>query len=417
MSLTKTFQNIVVVLVLCILFSSCSYRHYLNLRKAGHFDSKPQTYVDSIAFLYHRNHIIIPIQIEGNTYHFLFDTGMEISLIDSSYANHFNFSKAGKLKVSDSGNRSSKIPVVTLDSIIIAGATFNKFSTLLANINPIRAIHSCNLDIIGILGNDVMHHFAWKINFQEQIMSFSPSLKHLLVEKSDYQMIEMICEGEGNAKIAAALAGVKKNFIFDTGYTGSFTGSSKYLEELNKNKGYQNKKLHRSGLSSIGLLGSVSGVTTYLIVDSLMLDDNLMVSTQIHLQPGHKFLIGNQFLGKFQSIVFDWESCRLYVEKQPKDYSFNFSRFQYSIYADINQQKLHLGIKWLEHPILFDVSSDNTIISIEGIELQNMNKMEFCKFVNQQLPKLKTKEELNLTISEGGKLRSIILTKANLVPK
>ncbi len=115
--------------------------------------------------------IVIQVEIRGQTYPFIFDTGAHNSVISKTLADQMNLMKKGELKINDSRENSQMLDLVVLDTVSIAGIDFTKITANAMDFGEFSALNC--LSFGGIIGNNLIQKCQWKIDFEREKMTLS----------------------------------------------------------------------------------------------------------------------------------------------------------------------------------------------------------------------------------------------------
>ncbi len=86
-------------------------------------------YLSRVDYREARGKIIIPVEIEGNTYSFLFDTGAP-NLITKELSDKISTKTLNLIRVRDANDSSRKLEVITIPSISLGSAEFVDIPTI-----------------------------------------------------------------------------------------------------------------------------------------------------------------------------------------------------------------------------------------------------------------------------------------------
>lgn len=180
----------------------------------------PEIY--EVPFTTEYGRIFIEVTLNGQTYDFMFDTGASgYGRVDSSIASKLNLPVIGQSNNSD-GVNSSKIDNVKVESLSVAGITFNNIALFSRNYNKNQGDYRF---IYGIIGRGFWEDYVLTIDYKRKQLVFSETTLKL----SDSNTVNY---GD-NFEIPIEIGGIKTHANIDTGSTLSMHLPISYAEEAN----------------------------------------------------------------------------------------------------------------------------------------------------------------------------------------
>lgn len=194
--------------------------------------------------------IILKVNLDGNNYRFIFDTGAQISVIFNQ--SNIDLSRSRTVKAIDVYGKSSDVSIIrkkiTIPSIKVA----NKGYCLIMNNKPAFMDY---LNIDGIIGADLINKYDWKIDLKKlEIIRIDkkdkPNSENLFIIPTHYEnertrVIDTYIINNGDTSsytidtgASLIIAAYKSDSLIKTNqtnilqsYTYNFTISSSYLED------------------------------------------------------------------------------------------------------------------------------------------------------------------------------------------
>lgn len=171
---------------------------------------------------------ILPVEIKGNTYNFLWDTGSDFSLIDYKLAEELGYrgdgSKWGEIttlkRIVEDSVRHHKFNISIGDLSISTNFILDGYHRYLVPNNHPDSIYNSpyNKDSsVGIIGQDIISRYRWLFNFKERSVKFSKSeIEVPLMDNDSIFRLNMLSSREPHTKL---LVNQKDTFMFkfDTG--------------------------------------------------------------------------------------------------------------------------------------------------------------------------------------------------------
>lgn len=265
--------------------------------------------------------IIIPVEINGKTYRFLFDTGA-INSISEDMQEELGFKVLTTGTIKDSDNNRTKVKYVNIDSLMIGGVAFYNQSSFVGDFKANPVLRCMNLD--GILGSNVMRFCNWTIDYEkEEIVLTSQQFEESAQEtfsipfETDKQYNQFIKLKIGNKTI--------NRVKVDYGSNGSLSIPNEAYKKL---KDYEliTKSTLETGFSQSGIVGkTLVKKDEITVVDSLYFEG--LKFRNVLLESGGNGLLGSKVFSNW-IITIDWEQHVLHFQAQENQkiehYTFGF---------------------------------------------------------------------------------------------
>ena len=262
-----------------------------QLSKKGYV--KQKEYFVEIPFNYVNKHIYIEVVISGKKYNFVFDTGYEVTTIDSNIAKEIQYEIIKEVSLSGSSFADQKVTLVELPNIAIASLDFEETYGLLQDLSFTKKPATQKID--GIIGNNLMRKSKWQIDYVQKVIRISNKIdqfKNLPTAKK----IELNNKDWGLGYVAIELNNQKHQFLFDLGSNGEFTANHSFVKFLKEKDTLlqQEKQTFPVGKIKIG---------------EIELNDK-----SITLEKRAGSLLGNAFFENYL-LTIDWDKNILYLNQ------------------------------------------------------------------------------------------------------
>ena len=262
-----------------------------QLSKKGYV--KQKEYFVEIPFNYANKHIYIEVVISGKKYNFVFDTGYEVTTIDSNIAKEIQYEIIKEVSLSGSSFADQKVTLVELPNIAIASLDFEETYGLLQDLSFTKKPATQKID--GIIGNNLMRKSKWQIDYVQKVIRISSKIenfKNLPTAKK----IELNNKDWGLGYVAIELNNQKHQFLFDLGSNGEFTANHSFVKFLKEKDTLlqQEKQTFPVGKIKIG---------------EIELNDK-----SITLEKRAGSLLGNAFFENYL-LTIDWDKNILYLNQ------------------------------------------------------------------------------------------------------
>ncbi len=314
---------------------------------------------------------IIPVEINGKTYRFLFDTGA-VNSISEELQEELGFKVVSKGKIKDSDNNRSRVIYVNVDTLSVGGIEFYNQSSFVGDFKANPVLRCMNLD--GILGSNVMRFCNWTIDYEKQEMvlsnqEFEESAKETfsIPFETDIQYNQLIELNIGDKTISK----VK----IDYGSNGYLSIPNDVFKALKEDNLIQQTTFEH-GVSQAGIVGKVIQKREEItVVDSLYFED--IKFRNVVLADGGSGLLGSKIFSNW-IITIDWEQKLLHFQAQenqktdPATFGFGIG---FSESSGVYTQTIIEG-----GPAEFiGLKPKMKILSIDDITFDNED--DFCKFL------------------------------------
>lgn len=312
----------------------------------------------------------MPLQFDNDTivYPFILDSGGSNLLFDNfPDQKRFPFSFFS-ISVDAGGNIS--FPMIRKTNRIKMGAV--EFSDLRFETAPFD--WACYDHVYGILGKEAMRHLAWQIDFENQQIVVSGSIKKLTVSPKSEKV--KLSENRFSHHLYLRLLtsdSVSNTFIFDIGNNGALSikkGNKKFDNAISDS-------VRIIGTSSQGLTGTSKSEEWIVNYPTLQLGSSLQLkNVWADRSASGLDLFGIEILNRFL-ISFDWVDKILYLEPKKELVGFCDSYLGFSMNYKNGQTKITSVVE-NSTAYFSGIRPDQKVISVNGIKLENED--DFCNF-------------------------------------
>ncbi len=304
------------VLPVAIIATLVSCSNYAKLYKRGITDI--EEFSGSVKYETVFDLIIVPVEMNGETYRFLFDTGAP-NVISKELKEALNLKPITYGQVGDSQGNSQSLGYVKLPTLQIGGVGFSNTVALTADLKLSPEINCLNID--GILGANLMKLAFWKIDFKKQELFFSSDKQGLIPVNDQPYILPFLIKTSFTPVVSLTVNNTQiKHVTFDTGYAGYLSLGGVMPEP-------DSILAHSFGYGSSGLYGS--NFDTVLFVNTQLQIDSFSQNIIAKYEKGNtKKLLGINFMSQF-TLILDWElnQVEFYVDslEEQSNESYGFS--------------------------------------------------------------------------------------------
>jgi predicted aspartyl protease len=349
--------------------------------------------VEKINLTYTNELPFVKVNINGKTYQFLFDSGAP-TVISTSIYNELNLKKKHRSKVTDSKKNKQEQIFTEVPEIKVDQITFKNIGAIVMDLNGIE--FQC-FKIDGILGANQMAKLFWRINYSENSIEATKDFANFAVEGYE-TVFSFDPKPQKTPVIKAQILDEKTDLTFDTGFTGTVRISDKDYDAKNSKV----KSVETYGTASIGAFGAGKPESSYyfkpgeILLAEQKFDDEI-VST------GSSNLLGNEFLKKFRFIM-DWKNNKIYLNKI-RNYPSKLESFGFGYRFIDHKAKVVLLFSGNDIPLKLD----DEILSINNINLENLDQESVCKYLESRIEK--GLNSLDIKVKRDGKILDFTIAK------
>ena len=329
------FLTLAILLILP--FTGSCQRVKLNRGKPA-----SRKYLSSVNYTDVRGKIIIPVEIEGNTYSFLFDTGAP-NLISKALSEKIESRRLDKINVRDANDSSRKLEVISIPSISLGSAKFEDIPTIVNDADSNFILDCFGVD--GIIGSNMVRKSVVHIDSKNLTLSVSNDPKSF--DLSGREGIELsLSKGQSSPYMWIRLKGEGKAseyVLFDTGMQGFYDMSLDNYDKLKELGAFSESESGR-GTKSLGLFNNSETRTHYRVtIPQIDIGSYDFKNVKTVTMTADRSRIGSEIL-KHGKVTIDYKNSRLYFEpfEGPRDLSEKELGFS----PTIRDREIIVGIVW-----------------------------------------------------------------------
>lgn len=292
-----------------------------------------ERFFETIPFDFESGLPLVKVEIQGETYQFLFDTGAP-NVISKELAEQIEFKLISKNKINDSQGNSNIQKTILIESIKIGDIAFLNTGAIIIDYNKVFEMRCFEID--GILGANLMSKAAWSIDYEESEISFTEKVENFNVPDSAYHInfIPKVNQRTPTINVKVNEHTVNK-ITFDTGATGDLQlKGTAYGGDLKNHK-----SISSTGGTSTGVYGRSGAETrsTFAVIDTLAMGDLKMTGQIVEFEDKGSMILGNRFLKNYK-VILDWKKNDIFLLEREK---YDFSTFKgFGFYPRFKDNKL-----------------------------------------------------------------------------
>lgn len=211
-------------------------------------------FLAEISFTVIRDKILIPVQIEGETFQFILDTGGSLS-ISKAIQDKFQFKQTGSAKVIGINKLSKNVPYVKVPLVKIGDLRFINYSGTISDYSAFP--YPC-LNFDGIIGRDFLKGLIMQLDLDQQKMILTDHPNRLRLDPADAIPLKLD-RRTGLPYITVTLSPFgKESLVFDSGSDDLFSFKTSKVENYSKQKKFKKHSFEvLYGVTSMGASGVV----------------------------------------------------------------------------------------------------------------------------------------------------------------
>jgi hypothetical protein len=364
-------------------------------------------YSDTIAFNFDYNLPLIAVEIEGETYNFLLDTGAP-SVIPPELFEKLQLKGKSSTKISDSNNTSNTEILTQVPKMKIGNLTYENIGVFVIDLKQSYALKCFKLD--GIIGANQMAKSYWRLDYENKLCIISSEFQQSTVQ--DFEIVNFIPKrGQLTPLVNLEIESIMFNQVtFDTGYNGAI--SLPYEKKLDS---IFQRKVVNYGSESAGVYGLGTTKDIYETEVSMTKMDALELQNQmVSFSEDPSMTIGNEVF-KYYTIVFDWQTRKMFFKRNNLEqksnellsFGFSFMKIQNTIQIVRlikNSEAEKLGMK-----------IGDELISINETKMHDLTDEKLCDYLFFGFKKFKLGETINVKIKRNNEELNFKLTRENFL--
>ncbi|MBC9813509.1 aspartyl protease family protein [Crocinitomicaceae bacterium CZZ-1] len=384
-----------------LLLTSCQ-QQLIGLFQKGEYMRHNE--VIEVPFTVENGLMIIPVDIEGEMYRFLFDTGAP-NVVSTELSERLKLKKSRSIKTVDSQGNESLLDYVRVQKINISGAAFVNTTAAVADLKQAEAIACLNID--GLIGANLMRKAFWQIDSQKNVIRIASDFDQLTRPVNGY-VVPFTTEVTGTPLIHLRMGHVDvKKLKMDTGSVGFLSTDS---ESYNGLKSENQILAERSsyGASSVGLFGTSENDTIRQVLVKELSMGNLSVTGQvIDMKRSKSSLLGMSFLRNYL-VTIDWKNNLVYLYPQGEFQNAYAESFGISLFKEGDKMVVSLiadGSSAQQQGI----KVGDVVLRVNDVDVAHTTLEEYCKII--KLVRVKEVETLQIVLDRNGGKDEYFLTK------
>ncbi|MBR5687335.1 MAG: aspartyl protease family protein [Prevotella sp.] len=321
-----------------------------------------KNFCDTIPIEFRRGRIFIPVEIEGRTHQFIFDTGCSVGLMFTDRAVNLK-SKFGFTLSSDAANHVHFTGVKRIPEMRIGHITVRNYRVILTpNQSMVNTEYECQ-QIVGCIGSDLISkRRAVKIDTEQGIMVITD--RPGVFDKEEGFRIPFKDEMRVPYIQVSTRADKTRWCMFDTGFPG-------FLDVRRKDITEADTLDTATGSITAGIYGKTDDERLMLLrLDSLRIGDCVFRQVTTNLQSANNYVLGSSVL-KFGSMVIDYNSHQMIFRPYRYDNGVTVANtFSDFVMMPREDDNLYVTLVWSKsRAYTLGVRQGDRLTHIDGIDV------------------------------------------------
>jgi len=353
-------------------------------------ETTSETFDKTVSFTKSKGLMVVPVQIDGETYYFLFDTGAPM-VISEELQTKLQCKKLTKKGVGDSQGRKKQLAYVRLPAIELAGQRFENLTAIVADLNEAPAIGCLKID--GIIGANLMRLAFWEIDYEADLMRFTNVWESIKIDSSANHF-NFYTQATGTPVIPELYLDSVRiyNVTFDTGSGGILSVPNKFLPGLVLDSNVKSAFGHLSS----GIYGSRID-TIFYVQKPFVLGRDTIPNFPFEVQTEkQKKLLGMRYFKNYR-MVLNWDEKSVYLHKKHDMDLSDLKSFGISFTLE-NEHILVGSLPGGNNAQLAGVEIGDTLIRVNQIQSPITQADDYCQVLND----LRSKDDIAFEIKGKG---------------
>lgn len=321
-----------------------------------------KNFCDTIPIEFRRGRIFIPVEIEGRTHQFIFDTGCSVGLMFTNRAVTLK-KKFGFTLSSDAANHVHLSGVKRIPEMRIGNITVKNYRVLLTpSQSMVNTEYDCQ-QIVGCIGSDLISkRRAVKIDTERGIMVITD--RKGVFDREEGFRIPFKEDMRVPYLQVATRADKTRWCMFDTGFPGFLDVRRKDITEADTID-------TAMGSITAGIYGKTDDERLMLLrLDSLRIGDCVFRQVTTNLQAANNYVLGSSVL-KFGSMVIDYNTHQMVFRPYHYDNGVTVANtFSEFVMMPRDDDNLYVTLVWSKsRAYTLGVRFGDRLTHIDGIDV------------------------------------------------
>ena len=320
-----------------------------------------------------RNLIFLPVEINGETYRFLFDSGAPM-VVSKELREALEMKIVKRSQVRDSQGRAAYQNYVRMPSFKLGGEEFRDFVAVEADLKHSPLLNCLQFD--GIVGANLMQFKYWEMNIRDSLLIMSADKTNWDFGGRSTLTIPFTLKTTRTPVIKLPISGYQvRSITFDTGSSGLLSLPKKSSQVLIDSL---SPVFSRQGFLSGGLYGSVADTSDEYMVEFQFPDTTFSYPVEYDYSKNSR-LLGMSFMRQFR-VFIDYPARQIKlipISDYEQGEIWPLSPY-YKDFIIVGQTN-----SLLDSAGLAGLALGDTIISCNDVDYSSPSKDDFCRIIEQ----------------------------------
>ena len=389
------------------LTQSCSNGQNYQIFSDGTF--KHSNFRTEIPITIKRGVIMMKVDIDGEHYDFIFDSGAPMILSEELYKK-LALKKLQTIEGNDAGGNAEDLTLTKLKQFHIGELEFNDYGSAVIDFNRTIAMRCMKAD--GIFGANAMREGIWEIDYENQTMVFTDQPDSLNIPKESISADFSATNVAGTPYVALNLGEASiDNIMIDLGSNGGFNVPAGLLPAV--------REAHPDGVfrkvwgaGATGAFGQRMDTVLHHLSYNLKLGNYALPANMVSFETAGETMIGSHFLRNYR-VILDWKNRRLTLVSANGDATPN-SRSTPGFRPSFDDGKMMVGQLYERSPASeAGLHIDDQILEMNAVDYSALTESDYCNLMTDGT--WENMENYDLKIKDrNGSIRWVRLTKRDM---
>lgn len=400
MTLTKTFQAIIILLLL----TGCAGSNIDKVLKQGLV--LQEDYKTTIPFTYVNGWIVLEVHIGDNPYHFILDTG-SANLITKELADTLNSKVLGTEEIKDVNDTANTTEYTRLANIKIGTVDFQNTIAGIVDLNKITEISCTKID--GFIGSNLMRKAVWDFDFEKQLITIVNDESKLDIPEDTIDS-KLYIGTAGIPAITLKINGQKVlNNTVDFGNGGINLLRGDYFQKQ-KDANLITKYI-KGTTKAFGGFGRTESKPFYQTnINQLQIGDHIVNNIHARVKSGSGNNLGLAFFKNYR-VILNWHKKRIRLIEVTKAGNDTYKTYGFSTLYE--NQGIYVSTIIETSSASQFLKQDDQILSINASNYTNITEADYCAYYRDGLNT--EQDTLSITILREDKTLTFELVKTTLL--
>jgi predicted aspartyl protease len=365
-----------------------------------------ENFKTTIPFTYVNGWMVLEVEIRGNAYNFILDTGSS-NIVTTEFAEALNLKVLGAEDIEDINDTKNSTEYATIDNVTIGNVDFKNTITGIADLNKITEI-GCT-KIHGLLGSNLMRKAVWDFDFQNQTITIANDDNKLDIPTETIDS-KMYIGTAGIPSVTLKINGQKVlNNTIDFGNGGTNLLRGDYFV-TQREEGLITNYVKGSQKAFGGFGRSEAKPFYHTMINELQIGNHKVNNLFTTVKSGAGNNLGLAFFKNYR-VILNWNKKKLRMIDVTKAGNDTYNTYGFSMFY--NEDNVYVNAVIETSSASKVLMQDDIILSINDTNYANIVEEEYCSIYSDSFEQ--RTEALSITILREGEELTFNLLKTELL--